>query len=114
MMNIYVGNLSYQASEEELRNTFSEFGEVASVKIIKDKFSGESRGFGFVEMAKREDAEKAIAQLDGKDLKGRILRVTEARPKTSHHRGGPGGGGGGNGGPRGGGRRSHSQNMHDE
>lgn len=86
MMNIYVGNLSYQATEEELRNTFGEFGPVSSVKIIKDKFSGESRGFGFVEMAERNDGEKAITELDGKDIKGRALRVTEARPKTQNSR----------------------------
>lgn len=80
-MNIYVGNLRYNLSEEALKNIFEEFGDVTSVKIIKDKFSGESKGFGFVEMASDADARRAIAELNGKDIEGRSLRVNEARPR---------------------------------
>jgi RNA recognition motif-containing protein len=79
-MNIYVGNLSRDLSEGDLREAFAAFGEVASAAIIKDKFSGESRGFGFVEMPNKEEADKAISGLNGKDLKGRTLTVNEARP----------------------------------
>jgi RNA recognition motif-containing protein len=101
-MNIYVGNISRTANEQDLKDAFTAFGEVSSASIIKDKFSGESRGFGFVEMPNKEEAEKAIAGLNGKDLKGRPLTVNEARPRTDGPR--PGGGGrGGFGGGRGGG-----------
>jgi len=105
-MNIYVGNLSRDVSEAELKEAFKTFGEVASANIIKDKFSGEPRGFGFVEMPNREEAEKAISGLNGKDLKGRAINVNEARPRTDRprHSGGFGGGRGGRGG-FGGGRR---------
>jgi RNA recognition motif-containing protein len=97
-MNIYVGNLSWEMSEDDLRTSFSEFGEVSTVSIIKDKFSGRSRGFGFVEMPKKEEAEAAISGLNGKDMKGRDLRVNEARARTENRR--DGGGGGGFGGRR--------------
>jgi RNA recognition motif-containing protein len=80
-MNIYVGNLRYNLTEEALRATFAEYGDVTSVKIIKDKFSGESKGFGFVEMPSNEDARRAIAELNGKEVDGRSLRVNEARPR---------------------------------
>ena len=80
-MNIYVGNLSYGMSEEELREAFGAFGEVSSVKILMDRETGRSRGFGFVEMPNPAEAEKAIAQLNGKDVGGRALRINEARPK---------------------------------
>ena len=89
-MNIYVGNLSYQATEDDLRQAFEEYGEVASATIIKDKYSGESRGFGFVEMPEKSQAEAAIAGLNGNDLKGRAINVNEARPKTEGGRGGGG------------------------
>ena len=92
-MNIYVGNFSRDVSEEDLRGAFEAFGQVASVSIIKDKFSGESRGFGFVEMAGRTEAQAAIAGLNGKELKGRTLNVNEARPR-SDRRGSTGGRGG--------------------
>lgn len=82
MMNIYVGNLSYQTTSEELRQTFEQFGEVASANVVMDKLTGRSKGFGFVEMADRGGAESAIKQLDGTDLKGRTIRVNEARPRT--------------------------------
>ena len=101
-MNIYVGNLSRDLSETELKEAFQAFGEVQSCNIIKDKFTGESRGFGFVEMPNKDEADKAIAALNGKDLKGRNLTVNEARPRTDRPR--TGGGGGGFGGGRGGGR----------
>lgn len=91
-MKIYVGNLPYQMSEEELRRSFEKFGEVSDVNIVKDKFSGESRGFGFVEMPSSDHAQAAISGLHGQPLMGRTLTVNEARPRTD----GPGGGGGGN------------------
>lgn len=107
-MNIYVGNLSHDATEDDVRQAFEAFGEVASVNIIKDKFSGESRGFGFVEMQTKADAEAAITGLNGQDLKGRAVNVNEARPQTKGRRSGGGGGGyGGGGGGRGGGRRDY-------
>ena len=98
-MNIYVGNLSRDVSEDDIRQAFTAFGAVTSVKIITDKFTGESRGFGFVEMADKAQAQAAINGLNGKELKGRTLTVNEARPR-------PEGGRGGGGGRRGGGRPS--------
>ena len=80
-MNIYVGNLSYQMSETELRDAFAAFGEVSSVKIQMDRETGRSRGFGFVEMPNQGEAESAITQLNGKDVGGRALRINEARPR---------------------------------
>jgi RNA recognition motif-containing protein len=80
-MNIYVGNLSYSLSESELRDAFSGFGEVSSVKVLMDRETGRSRGFGFVEMPNQSEAEAAVAQLNGKEVGGRALRVNEARPK---------------------------------
>ena len=81
-MNIYVGNISSQLSEEELKEAFSSYGEVSSAKLIKDKYTGELRGFGFVEMSEKSEAEAAIAGLNGKELKGKTLNVNEARPRT--------------------------------
>ncbi len=80
-MNIYVGSLSYDATEDEVRDIFSPYGEISSISIIKDKFSGKSKGFGFVEMPKQEEAEEAIKSLDGNEMKGRNIKVNEARPK---------------------------------
>jgi len=100
-MNIYVGSLSYGVTEEDLKQAFEGFGQVESANIIKDKYSGESRGFGFVEMSDKAEAESAIEGLNGKELKGRTLSVNEARPRSE------GGRGGGGGGRRGGGRRSY-------
>jgi len=80
-MNIYVGNLSYSMSEEELREAFGAFGAVLSVKILMDRETGRSRGFGFVDMPNQNEAETAIAQLNGKDVGGRALRINEARPR---------------------------------
>jgi RNA recognition motif-containing protein len=100
-MNIYVGNLAREVTEELLRQTFEAHGQVGSVSIIKDKFSGESRGFGFVEMPSKDEAQAAIDGLNGKDLSGREIKVNEAHDRGST--GGRGGGGGGRGGPRRGG-----------
>ena len=85
-MNIYVGNLSYGMSEDELREAFGAFGEVSSVKVLMDRETGRSRGFGFVEMPNPVDAESAIAQLNGKDVGGRALRINEARPREQERR----------------------------
>lgn len=93
-MNIYVGNLPHNVTEEDLQQAFKDFGEVASVKIIKDRYSGESRGFGFVEMPDKAEAQSAINGLNGKELKGQALKVNEARPQRSRERKGGGGGGG--------------------
>jgi RNA recognition motif-containing protein len=82
-MNIYVGNLSYGMSEDELRDAFGAFGQVSSVKILMDRETGRSRGFGFVEMPNSSEAETAISQLNGKDLGGRPLRINEARPREA-------------------------------
>ncbi len=112
-MNIYVGNLPFNTTEEELRSAFAAFGDVSSAAVIKDQFTGQSRGFGFVEMPNKEEADAAINGLNGKDFKGRPLKVNEARPREDRRGpGGPGGGGqrrgqGGPGGDRrgGGGQR---------
>jgi len=80
-MNIYVGNLSYNATEDELRQAFENFGQVESVKIITDKYSGRSKGFGFIEMPYEDEAKAAIADLNGKEFIGRTLKVNEARPR---------------------------------
>jgi RNA recognition motif-containing protein len=85
-MNIYVGNLSYEATEEEVKQAFEGFGEVESVKIIKDMYSGRSKGFGFVEMPDDTEANSAIDGLDGKELKGRPLKVNKARPRSDRRR----------------------------
>ena len=103
-MKLYVGNLSYNVTQEELQEIFAEVGTVESANVITDKFSGQSRGFGFVEMASNEEGQAAIERFDGYDLKGRALKVNEARPQGD--RGGEGrprGGGGGGGYRRGGG-----------
>jgi cold-inducible RNA-binding protein len=81
-MNIYVGNLSYETTEEDLRSVFEQFGAVASVSIIKDKFSGQSKGFGFVEMSSKTEGRSAIDGLNGKENNGRALKVNEARPPS--------------------------------
>lgn len=81
-MNIYVGNLSYRLTEDELRELFTEYGEVSSVNIITDKYSGQSKGFGFVEMPVQSEAEEAIKALNSSPIKGRDLKVNEARPRT--------------------------------
>ena len=108
---IYVGNLSFDTNDDQLNSIFSPFGSVTSARVIKDKFTDRSRGFGFVEMDNNEEADKAIAALNGKDVDGRALKVSEAQPREDKPRGGGGGGfggGGGYGGGGGGGRRGGS------
>lgn len=107
-MNIFVGNLSKEVTDDDLQTLFSEYGTVRSVKVIRDMFSGESKGFGFVEMPGQAEAQKAMSELNTKDLKGKKITVNEARPRNDNRRGGGGGRGGhrgGGGGGRGGGRR---------
>ena len=103
-MNIYVGNLANEVTEEDLKQAFDAFGKVESVNIIKDKYTNRSKGFGFVEMASKTEGQSAIDGLNGKELKGKTLNVNEARPRTENRgRGGRfGGGRGGQGGGRGG------------
>lgn len=93
-MNIYVGNLDRQVTEEDLRKTFESFGQVESATILKDKFSGEPRGFGFVEMPAKAEARAAIDGLNGTELKERSINVNEARPREENRRGKGGRGGG--------------------
>ena len=110
MKNIYVGNISFQTSEQDLDAAFSAYGQVDRVQIVKDRDTGQSRGFAFVEMANNAEADKAMAALNGADMGGRTLTVNEARPREPRPGGGGGGfgGGGGNrfGGGGGGGRPS--------
>jgi RNA recognition motif-containing protein len=100
--NIFVGNLSFSTTEDELRQMFEAYGQVDRVSIMTDRDTGRSRGFGFVEMASNEDGEKAITALNGSQTGGRTLNVNEARPKTERSGGGGGGGGGRDRGDRGG------------
>jgi RNA recognition motif-containing protein len=93
-MNIYVSNLSFNVQDEDLREFFTEYGEVSSAKVITDKFTGKSRGFGFVEMSDDEAAKKAIAELDQATVEGRSIRVMEAKPKEEKPARTGGGGGG--------------------
>ena len=86
-MNIYVGNLSYDATEDDLRRAFEDFGSVDSVKIIKNKYTGRSKGFGFVEMTNDDEAKAAISDMNDKEFMGRNLKVNEARPRTEGDRG---------------------------
>ncbi|HEV2601299.1 MAG TPA: RNA-binding protein [Candidatus Babeliales bacterium] len=105
-MNIYVGNIAHAATEDQLRQLFEQYGEVTSVKLVKDKFTGSSRGFGFVEMGTEKDGDAAIAALDNNEFMGRTLRVNKARPREERPRTSGGGGerrysgGGGGGGGR--------------
>ena len=96
-MNIYVGNLSYQSTEDELRDLFAEFWDVVSAKLIADKFTGQSKGFGFVEMSNNSEAQKAMDELNGRDVNGRSITVNQARPRQDRSRGGGGGRGYGGG-----------------
>ncbi len=110
-MNIYVGNVSREATADDLREAFEAFGTVESSHIVKDRFTGESRGFGFIEMTSDDEAQAAIDEMNEKDFMGRPLNVSEARPRRDRRNGGGsgrGGGGrgrGGGGGGYGGGRR---------
>ena len=102
--NLYVGNLSFKVTDEDLKANFAEAGEVASAAIIKDKFTGQSKGFGFVEMKTEEGATQAIQKFNGGMLDGKAITVNEARPKKEFGAGGGGNRGGGGGGFRGGNR----------
>lgn len=108
-MKLFVGNLSRRVTSDALQQMFETFGQVASAEIIKDKFSGESKGFGFVEMPTKSEADAAVNGLNGREVDGKSLNVNEARPRTNDRR--PSGGGGfgnrGGGGGYGGGRRSY-------
>jgi len=104
-MKLYVGNISFNTSEQDLQDMFGAIGTVDSVKIIEDRETGRSRGFGFVEMSSKQEGENAIAQLNGKEVEGRELKVNEAKPQENRS-GGGGGGRGGYGGGGGGGKRS--------
>jgi RNA recognition motif-containing protein len=103
LMKLYVGNLSFQTSNEDLQQHFSTVGTVESANVVEDRDTGRSRGFGFVEMASQAEGEAAIAELNGKELNGRELNVNEARPREDRGGGGGGGHRGGGGGQRGGG-----------
>jgi RNA recognition motif-containing protein len=94
-MNIYVGNLSQKVNEEDLREAFGAFGNVKTVNLITDKFSGANKGFGFVEMEAKAEAQAAMQELNGSELKGTRIVVNEARPKSDNRRSGGGGGRGG-------------------
>ena len=94
-MKIFVGNLSWDVTEQDLRQAFEAHGQVESATIVTDRYSGQPRGFGFVEMPARDEAQSAINALNGKELKGRPVTVNEARPRPEGHRGGGGGRGGG-------------------
>lgn len=97
MTKIYIGNLSFKTTEDDLRALFSQYGGVESVSIATDRSTGQSRGFAFVEMSAKNDAESAISALNGTDLNGRAINVNEARPKTENRQGNRGGGGYGRG-----------------
>jgi RNA recognition motif-containing protein len=99
MTNLYVGNISYETTEDDLRSAFTSFGAIERVNIVTDRDTGRPRGFAFVEMAEQDAAEKAIAELNGSELQGRAITVNEARPKPTHG-GGYGGGRRGSGGGR--------------
>ncbi len=94
-MNIFVGNLAWEVSDDDLLEAFTAHGNVDSARVIRDRFSGRSRGFGFVEMSNSTEAEAAINELNGKDFQGRPLTVNQARPREERGSGGGGGGGGG-------------------
>jgi len=101
-MNIYVGNLSYEVTEEDLKESFEVFGEVETINVIKDNYTGRSKGFGFVEMSNNADAQSAINGLNDKELKGRTVKVNTARPRTENRSGRGRFGGGRRGGRQGG------------
>ena len=99
-MDIYVGNLPYSTTDDDLKSLFAAHGEVASARVVIDRATGQSKGFGFVEMTDRTQAQQAIEALNGYDIEGRKLRVNESQPKPREERGDRGGGGGGGGGYR--------------
>lgn len=90
-MKIFVGNLAREVSQDQLQRLFEPFGQISSIDIVKDKFSGESKGFGFIEMASHSEAQAAVAALNGREIAGKPLTVNEARPRNNDRRGGSGG-----------------------
>ena len=108
---LYVGNLSFEATEDELRNVFAAIGQVVSCDLIMDRFTNKPRGFAFVQMSTQDEANKAVAELNGKDFMGRALRVNEARPQSDRPRDDFGGGGGGGRGGDRGGRRDFGRDQ---
>jgi cold-inducible RNA-binding protein len=108
---LYVGNLSFQTTSDELRDYFAQAGNVESASVVEDRMTGRSRGFGFIEMSTPEEAASAIEQLNGKEFAGRNLTVNEARPRADRGPGGYGGGGGGGGYGGGGGRRDRDRDR---
>jgi RNA recognition motif-containing protein len=114
-MNIYVSNLSFNVQDEDLKEFFTEYGEVSSAEVITDKFTGKSRGFGFVEMPDDEAARKAISELDNGTVEGRTIKVMEAKPKEARPARSNGGGGfqrNGGGGYQGGGSGGYNKNRY--
>jgi RNA recognition motif-containing protein len=109
MRNLFVGNMSFQTTESDLRTAFEQYGEIARIQVMTDRDTGRARGFAFVEMADEQAAANAIAGLNGKELDGRALNVNEAKPKPERSAGGGGGGRGGYGGGGGGGQRRESR-----
>ena len=100
-MNIYVGNLLFDVGESDLREAFEQFGTVTEVRLIMDKYSGKSKGFSFIEMPNKDESQKAIDEMNGKEFMGREIKASEAKPKTGRRGGGRGGFGGRGGGGRG-------------
>lgn len=111
-MNIYVGNLAYTTGDDDLLRLFSQYGKVASARVIMDRITGKSKGFGFVEMPNQSEAEAALQGANGQDFMGRSLRVNESQPRPEGERGAPRGGGGDRGGDRGGGRDRGSRSSY--
>ena len=109
MRNLFVGNMSFQTTESDLRTAFEQYGEIARIQVMTDRDTGRARGFAFVEMADEQAAANAIAGLNGKELDGRALNVNEAKPKPERSGGGGGGRGGYGGGGGGGGQRRESR-----
>ncbi|MGE4587649.1 MAG: RNA recognition motif domain-containing protein [Mangrovibacterium sp.] len=112
-MNIFVGNLNYSITEDDLKEIFEEYGELTSVKLITDRFTGKSKGFGFVEMADAEEAKKAIEELNGAEVEGRTIVVNESIEKKRDNFRKPGGNGGFRGGNRGGNAGGYNRRDND-
>ena len=99
-MNIYVGNLGYDINESDLREAFEQYGKITEVRLVMDKVTGKTKGFGFIEMPEKEEAQKAITEMNEMEFKGRVIKVDEAKPKTDRGGGGKRSGGGGYSGNR--------------
>jgi len=99
-MNIYVGNLGYDINESDLREAFEQYGKITEIRLVMDKVTGKTKGFGFIEMPEKEEAQKAITEMNEMEFKGRVIKVDEAKPKTDRGSGGKRSGGGGYSGNR--------------